>query len=191
MPWPGFWRKYARADKFVIYGGSPFTRRDTQNRVKLDGTWLTLPVVKADRDTLNSEMQIAEGGVQHVIDVLKSKHKVWPLFKRVEPVVSLMEQLRDTTSMMALNVALLQLIAQMLGMPDKFVLNFEHPKGETADERLWNLLQSTEDGGVYVAGQGGKNYMGNPPAGWTVEFIDSSTCQDSSVVELIGKGLYD
>lgn len=106
LPWVGFWNKFMMADRFVILAGVQFERGGYQNRVKVDQSWATIPVVGADfpkiRDVKIADMRAPA----KVARTLTQRYARSPYRHRVGRVIEILEKVSNE-SLLMLNVELI------------------------------------------------------------------------------------
>lgn len=74
FPYAGYWRLLQAADVFVVFDCVQFLRRGRIHRCELpDGTWLTLPLAPAPRDTPISAMRLAPDARARFDDRLRAQ----------------------------------------------------------------------------------------------------------------------
>lgn len=114
IPYPGYFRLFAKADVFVVLDDVQFTRRGRLHRNQLlnqngKGEWLTLPLAKAPQDVKINQLEWHEGA-QEMWDERLAR---FPLMEVEHPLLSKIRTLSDTPC--GYNVALLQMITKQLG----------------------------------------------------------------------------
>lgn len=162
LPWLGYFDKIHQADLFILLDNVQFKKNEWQNRNRIRTSqgpqWLTVPVLHHFGQTI-SEVQINQKipwARNHLkaleLNYCKAPHydSIMPLFKDVFD--------RPWENLAEINIHLIRLIADYLGITTKIVLASEYVTTNTSTARLIELCVHTGTE-VYLAGADGKNYM--------------------------------
>lgn len=195
LPWSGFWNKVDAADVFVIYAGVKFDRGDYQQRVKLGGSWLTVPVPKDQHSALIKDVTIADTSALKKIARSLRQHcmsKKNPFGDRLGPVVKTLEMWpASRKSLLDLNFELLMDVRDILGIRTLFDFDLDYRelgKVENLDACLADM--NFHEPFVYLSGAAAKDYMGfdslKSPAETRFQLLSGGISADS-VVQLIAQ----
>ena len=163
MPWSNLFSKMACCDHFVFLDTVQYVRRSYQNRNKFKYSggekWLTVPVVKAEREDLINTISIDNSSdwKKAHISFLQMAYRNAPHYKTVIDLVNKIyanpwENLSD------LNCSLTIEIARYLEFSNSFIKASELEDQKGKSERILSLckqLKATE----YIAGTGSKSYL--------------------------------
>lgn len=185
MPWEGFFDKAYHADKVVLWTSVQFTRRDYQHRVKVDGEWVTLPIIKAPQKTPIQDIMVDGDRLEDALSAFtakltpEEKSKLWVLYRK------------GTYPLLAITVPTILMMATWLGMDlTKFRLMQSKNQGDTPEERLAYILEPYGSG-EYLVGHGAANYLdASQLPGWQVmvpEF-NREVSADSMILPLMREG---
>jgi hypothetical protein len=167
FPWLGYFDKIARADVFIVLDDAQHqkTGSNWSSRVKLlvSGAprWVTAPTSRpAHGVVMLDEVEWAPGPWrQKLLKTLELNYRKAPYFGEtfalIEPLVR-----NEEPRLAAYNLHALQAIARALGLADRFVLASALEVGETATERLVQLVQRAGCD-TYLAGGGADGYQQN------------------------------
>ena len=165
LPWAGLWYKVLSADVYVLYCGVKFDQADHQHRVTVNGSWLTLPVEKGQRNAMIKDVRLAENfrpGLDKIATTIrqtcmgrKMRHG-----HRLGPIVETIEKW-NTPWMVDLNNALFMSMMLALGLVRDVRVDME-VRDEEKIEKLDSCLAAMMWQGpfMYLAGGGGLDYMG-------------------------------
>jgi hypothetical protein len=174
---------------FLIMGGVDFNWRDTQNRVTFDGHLATIPIVNTTKHGPIRDVLIAhEETLPAIADRMSKTYRgaKYPYAKRLEGLIETMKMMESQASLMMVNVMLHRVVAELLRIHTKTVVDTAPTAGETTTERLTALILRYDDAPVYYAGSGAKNYLMRyrPSYPVMVQYPRTDLCQDS-VVQVI------
>lgn len=184
IPWIGFWNKLIIADLFVFAGGTDFSIRDYEHRVKLHGAWLTLPIDKTTSRGKIKEVRLLD--MSDVCDRLRKELcvKRYKYHHRIEPVIETIstysgKYLHD------MNVALLKQVAKILGVSTRLCIDDNIPLEKTKSLRLSARLSRHAKEFEYLSGPGGKNYLTDEfPFSISYQTVKEGVCTDT-ILQLI------
>lgn len=162
LPWAGLFEQLKLADIFVHYDDAQFTKGGFLNRVQVktaDGfSWLTVPVLYHSGASM-SDTQIETTSawqkkhfatLQNVLSGLP--HAEWVL-EEMKPLL-----FASYPSIAALNIALFEKMAIMIGLKKRFLLSSEMDVSGTSSEKVLNLVKAL-NGTRYITGLGARNYL--------------------------------
>jgi len=164
LPYPGFFYKMLKADKFILVDHVQFEKKNFQNRNKIqirDGSiWLTVPVItkgkrfqKINEVEINNELPWAEN---HWKAIMLS-YKNTPFF---EEHADFFEQLykKKWVKLVDLNLEIIKYIAEQLEIKKELLLSSDFDFKKNKDELLVEMCQKTNSD-TYLSGKGGKAYV--------------------------------
>lgn len=158
LPYSGFWFKMATCDAFVLSVHDQFQKHGYQRRVTMRGAWCSHQLVGKPALTPINTIEVAEGWQRRITDVIRGRYTGAKHFSSRG--VELVDRILDAegTRLDEVNMAMIEIVRDMLGITTPLVVT-DPPVG-AATERL--IEQVTMVGGTsYLAGQGGKSYMGD------------------------------
>lgn len=187
LPWVGFWNKAWSADQFIHLDNVAYSRGDFFNRCKVDGNWLTLPILHKG-ETLK-ETRFDRKAVPKVLRALDQalcsaknpgRHAVAPILEAMEGYTG--------DSLNELNLILIQAVSRALGLVTAYVHALPLV-GNTTTARLRNLLLTVSGPDVlYLSGGGGERYMDMAEFIYPTKFQRVIDAYDgNSVLQLIAR----
>ena len=162
LPYSGFWFKMATCDTFILSVHDQFQKHGYQRRVKMRDAWCSHQLVGKPALVPINTVEVAEGWQQRIADVIRgrytgSKHFATRGEKLVDEILSCRGRMLDEV-----NIAMIEVVRDMLGIETP--LTVTDPPSKAGTERLMEQVQMV-GGTAYLAGQGGKAYMGEAPEG--------------------------
>ena len=160
LPYSGFWFKMATCDAFILSVHDQFQKHGYQRRVKMRGAWCSHQLVGKPALVPINTVEVAEGWQQRIADVVRGRYAGPRHFatrgsELVERILSCEGRMLDEV-----NIAMIEVVRDMLGITTPLVVT--DPPTQAATERL--VEQVLMVGGTsYLAGQGGRAYMGDDP----------------------------
>jgi hypothetical protein len=164
LPWLGYFEKMARADVFVLLDNVQFKKNEWQNRNRIRTAnppglqWLTVPVLHCHGQRIN-EVKLnpdVNWRLQHRKAIEMSYARApflaefWP---RLRPVYD-----REWASLGELNIAVVKLLAELLGIRTKIAIASELPVVSEKTARLIDICRAVGCD-TYLAGAGSAEYM--------------------------------
>lgn len=166
LPWLGYFNKMARSDIFVIFDDVQLARGKsfaTRNRVKTanDVPWLTVPVKEKDELRLIKDALIVRDGKWQKKHwrTIQLSYKKAHYFDRYEAEFS---RIYDTPweKLSELNVALIKLIRDLLGIKTTLVLSSEMNIEARGTEKIIAIIRNlAADKYITGEGEGSKRYI--------------------------------
>jgi hypothetical protein len=129
FPWVGFWHKVMSADAYVMYSGVQYRRSEYQNRVLVNGEWLTLPV-QGTLGTAIDELELDPRSVRKLGIRLRQTcmSRKWPFSHRLHSLVDLMGTW-DNPSFLDFHIASYRCLSLSLGVKTPMVVDTIHREG--------------------------------------------------------------
>ncbi len=162
LPWLGYFDKMARADVFVLLDNVQFKKNEWQNRNRIRNAqgwqWITVPVLH-DHGQLINEVRLnatVDWRKEHVRSIELNYGKA-PHFKAYWPKIRLIYD-QEWATLAALNMALVHVLADILGIETKIAVASELDVASTRTQRLVDICCRLECD-TYLAGAGGEDYM--------------------------------
>jgi hypothetical protein len=175
LPWGGFMNKMLWADIFVLRTGLRGHSTDLVNRVKLNGAWLTLPLMEAPEATPSRDRRIADNGdpTKKLLPALRQNlgSKKNPHAYRLDVFLSLLSQVKRGDFLLDVTLPLIGAMKAAFGLTTEIVCDPNPaPDIEGTADRLFAALGksfSHLDEYTYGAGGGAANYLTHytPPPG--------------------------
>ena len=169
--WLGFWAKIMQSDLFIVVSDWQFSNSSFEHRVKVEGSYLTLPVVdvseKKDKFPLLSDLMVKPTTKQ--VKTLEQSYlrKGCKNTEIIEKVISVFKKsVNQEVQLVALNTQIMMILLGYL--KPNFGVRFVHKEtidainGKTEDksERLLMLLsEHTPNYSQYLSGGGGLDYL--------------------------------
>lgn len=188
LPYSGFWFKMATSDAFVLSVHDQFQKHGYQRRVTMRGTWCSHQLVGKPSMVPINTVEVAEGWQARITDVIRGRYAGAPHFasRGAELVERILAS--EGSALDEVNIALIEIVRDMLGITTPLVVT--EPPARAATDRL--IEQVTMVGGTaYLAGPGGKAYMGDDAdarfaeAGIELLWADHVRSTDDSIVTLL------
>lgn len=191
LPWPGFWAKADVVSHLVLMSGVQYDKGQVSNRVRLDGQWMTLPV----QHTLTSQLSEVRFDPRHLRKITSTIRQTLMSGKnkyggRLERVITVLEETGSLGNLTTLNVALIECVADMLGIRARITHDSNPLIGEGKTARLEeflirNIPESSKGRATYLSGMGGKEYLE------AFSKFDTRYCtgvwEDCSILQLIAR----
>lgn len=160
FPYAGFFFKMWQADVFDLAAHDQFQSRGYQRRVKMRGSWCSVPVLKAPAGTPIRRVLLAPGAGKALRDTIIGRYRDAPYWKeRSAEVLSWVEEAPED-KLWTLNTMIITMTAKYLGIGTKLKI-CAPPQGTQLD----GILDVCRQYGAttYISGLGGKAYMGERP----------------------------
>lgn len=163
LPYLGYFHLIAEADVFVFLDDVQFARRSWQqrNRILSSGgeVMLSVPVQKADREALISEIEVADGEPWREKHLASVRHAYARRPHVAEGMAFLEAELgRPATRLADLNCGLIEAAARRLGLKAEFVRASALGASEHRSEHLLAICQAVE-ATDYLSPMGSHDYM--------------------------------
>ena len=164
LPWLGFFEQLQQVDLFVYYDDVQFEKGSWRNRNRIKGPtgpqWLTVPVlIKGQNFPLIRDVRINQAekwGKKHLKSIEQNYRKA-PYFEAYGPKLFAVIE-KGHEFLMDLNLELLSLLAEGLGITTPTVLASELGITGKKSERLLEILISL-GATTFYEGASGKNYI--------------------------------
>ena len=158
LPWAGFWNKFMMADTFVVLTGVQFERGGYQNRVKVDQSWATLPVVGSGDYPKIKDARIADMRAPgRVAKTLRQRYARSPCRHRVDRVLDVLDRVSND-NLMLLNVDLINAMRESFGLKHVDLEIDMKVRSGTVGENLTDVLRSA-GATYYLAGADTPKYL--------------------------------
>ncbi|MDR7252139.1 hypothetical protein J2X46_001115 [Nocardioides sp. BE266] len=160
LPYSGFWFKMATCDTFILSVHDQFQKHGYQRRVKMRDAWCSHQLVGKPALVPINSIEVAEGWQQRIADVVRGRYAGSKFFSTrgaelVDRILACEGRMLDEV-----NISMIEAVRDMLGIETPLVVT--DPPTHAATERLIEQVQMV-GGSAYLAGQGGKAYMGDDP----------------------------
>lgn len=188
LPYSGFWFKMATCDTFVLSVHDQFQKHGYQRRVRMREAWCSHQLVGKPAMVPINTVEVAEGWQQRITDVIRGRYAGAAHFGTRG--VELIDRIRAAEGQMLdeVNIAMIEIVRDLLGIATPLVVT--EPPTEAATERLIEQVRMV-GGTSYLAGQGGRAYMGDDPevrfaeAGLGLEWSQHQHVTGDSIVTLL------
>ena len=178
LPWQGLFDQLRHADVFVHYDDAQFTKGGFLNRVQIktpEGfSWLTVPAIHRSGETmLQTKFDMTKRWQEKHLAALKQTLASQPhsdaVLTAITPTI-----LASYDSLAALNIALFEQLAHLMGFTPRFVRSSGMGITAQASEKVQQVV-SAVGGTIYITGHGAKNYLDHELLerhGIATEYID-------------------
>lgn len=161
LPWIGFWNKLAQCETLISLEGVNYAHQDYQNRVRVLGAWLVLPVSHETKYGPIKDVRVMPVGLHLAGRSLWNRFMVkrFKYHERLEQMLTWMIDSQET-SLCQVNLKLMDYVEQILGLKLMTIHDEEKPNQYFSKTR--NLVQHVmryEEKPVYYAGQGTMEYL--------------------------------
>ena len=160
LPYSGFWFKMATSDAFILSVHDQFQKHGYQRRVTMRGAWCSHQLVGKPSMMPINEVEVAEGWQRRIVDVIRGRYAGSAYYRTRGRELSDRILACDGSLLHEVNIAMIEIVRDMLGITTPLVIT-EPPVG-AATERLIEQVKMV-GGSAYLAGQGGRSYMGDDP----------------------------
>ena len=166
MPWLGYFQKMASADVMVVLDAVSFSRGDYVNRNRIMGTsgsqFLTVPIKSFKLGTLINQISIGgdEWKALHLNSIQKSYIRT-PFFKDYFPEITEIIQNHHESSILNLDLNLINMFMKRLGITTKMILQSEieiFTNGSNLIHDICTYLRAD----TYISGPQGIQYLNLP-----------------------------
>lgn len=158
LPYSGFWFKMATCDSFILSVHDQFQKHGYQRRVKMRDSWCSHQLVGSPSMVPINSIEVAEGWQTRITDVIRGRYAGAPYFdsRGAELVGRILAS--EGRLLHEVNIAMIEIVRDMLDISTPLVIT--PPPTLAGTERLIEQV-TVVDGTSYLAGQGGKAYMGD------------------------------
>ena len=189
LPWGGFWSKLSKSDLLILMPNVQWDKGQVSNRVKILGSWVTLPVFVPE----NRILMDVTYDTRHISKIVRTLEQslLSRKFRYGERLQGVLEVLRttgvDQNNLTTLNTHLIRHISELLGMSAEIVVDTRPLVGNTTTARLRDFIlrNCTNLDITYLSGSGGRSYL-EPMFGITTVYHEGSW-EDCSIVQLIAQ----
>lgn len=167
MPWLGYFAKIARCDTFVVLDDVQFTQGNNKHnwtsRVRILGSngplWVSMPIVRSGAGPQKiCDLRTDEGNPRWLTKMVRTFREAYssaPYFEEAAPLLEILSAHR--ASVMETNVALINRIVELLGLPSRFVFSSQFLLESSSTQRLIDLVKAC-GGRTYLSGDGAMGY---------------------------------
>lgn len=188
LPYSGFWFKMATSDAFVLSVHDQFQKHGYQRRVTMRGTWCSHQLVGKPSMVPINTVEVAEGWQQRIVDVIRGRYAGSPYFNTRGR--ELVDRIRGSHGHLLheVNLSMIEIVKDMLDIDTPLLVT--HPPRRAGTERLIEQVLMV-GGTAYLAGPGGRSYMGEDPeskfalAGVELLWSDHQVTTGDSIVNLL------
>ena len=188
LPYSGFWFKMATCDTFILSVHDQFQKHGYQRRVTMRGSWCSHQLVGKPSMVPINTVEVADGWQNRIVDAIRGRYAGARYFdsrgtELVERILASEGRMLDEV-----NIAMIEIVRDMLGISTPLVVT--EPPTKAATERLIEQVQMV-GGSSYLAGQGGRAYMGDAPeayfreAGLELVWSDHQHTTGDSIVTVL------
>ena len=162
IPWPAYFMKIRRCEKFVILDSVDYQKNGIQNRNMIKtsngSSWLTVPVSRKTNQKIfetqiNNNIQWRK---KHWQSIYQSYNKS-EYFQKYSPEIEEFYS-RDWTNLSELNIFYLKAISKWMNLDTDFILASEMCLNEKGSELILEICKKV-GAKKYISGMGGKDYI--------------------------------
>jgi hypothetical protein len=170
LPYSGFWFKMATCDVFILSVHDQFQKHGYQRRVSMRGTWCSHQLVGRPSMVPIKDVEVAAGWQGRIVSAIQGRYAGAAHYgsrgaELTERILGCEGQLLHEV-----NIAMIEVVRDMLGVTTPLVVT--DPPHLAGTERLVEQVKMV-GGTSYLAGQGGRAYMGEQPeARFTEDGLD-------------------
>lgn len=164
-PYPGFFKKMARADVFILYDTAQYSKNGYHNRCQIKTprgpAWLTVPVRSPARRPIGEvEIDAATPWADRAWMTFETNYARALHFGAYATTLGQILRGRTWERLVDLNVRLLDFLREALGVTTKVVQasRLPPPASNDATGRILDLVHAV-GGTTYVSGAGGRDYL--------------------------------
>lgn len=161
LPYSGFWHKMLESDGMIIAVHDQFMKRGYQRRVRMRGSWCSVPLQANPHLVPISSVKVVDGWQMHLVNVIRGRYAGSRFWSPRGP--SLCDDIESCRGefLVDVNLQLIHLIRDRLGIATP-LLQTVPPKQHGLDRLIEQVL--AVGGTEYLSGPGGHAYMGECPA---------------------------
>lgn len=164
IPWKGVFDLINQVDEFVFLEDVQFTKRDwrTRNQIFYNSKkiWLSIPVKKANRETLLNSIEIDETQSWRTshYEKIKQSYSTSPFFDKYKWILDEIYNDDSIVNLSQFNIKITKLIAAELGIKTVMKISTDYSLKSLRDDKIINLCRILK-ADVYLSGPSGKNYL--------------------------------
>ena len=188
LPYSGFWFKMATCDVLVLSVHDQFQKHGYQRRVKMRDAWCSHQLVGRPSLVPINIVEVADGWQHRIADVIRGRYAGSRFFatrgaELIERVLAC-----EGVRLDEVNISMIDAVREMLGIRTPLVVT--EPPSHAATQRLIEQVMMV-GGTSYLAGQGGRAYMGDDAeavfaaAGLGLEWSDHEPSTGDSIVTVL------
>lgn len=162
LPYSGFWFKMATCDAFVLSVHDQFQKHGYQRRVMMRGAWCSHQLVGKPSMVPINTVEVAEGWQQRIVDVIRGRYAGAAYLGSRGSELTERILASEGRWLHEVNIGMIEIVRDMLGITTPLVVT--EPPAEAGANRLIEQVKLV-GGTSYLAGQGGRAYMGQDPEG--------------------------
>lgn len=165
LPYSGFWHKMAKADLFDLKIWDQYVHKGYQRRVTMNGSWVTLPLVKGPvTDPINIK-RVSDRAPAHLADQIVKQYThaarrppFWAVTgERVcDEILSI-----KTDLLWEFNFRLILLVRDLLGIQTPLTISRPAAPGLRGSAGVISVIQAFPGPVRYLSGVGARAYMGD------------------------------
>ncbi|MGE5554751.1 MAG: WbqC family protein [Methanocella sp.] len=162
LPWLGFFDKLSRCEVYVIYDDAQYQHGGFHNRNRIrtpqGWEWLTVPIKHGHPQIIKNVKIAGDQWKNKHLSSIKRHYQKTPYFQKYYPPIE--DAITSDHSMLIdLNLQLIKVFAEILGINVKMVRSSEFPYGGTEkNEKLVSMCKFL-GADTYLSGSGGRNYV--------------------------------
>jgi hypothetical protein len=158
LPYSGFWFKMATSEAFILSVHDQFQKHGYQRRVTMRGAWCSHQLVGKPSMVPINTIEVAEGWQARITDVIRGRYAGAPYFDSRGAELEERILASEGRRLDEVNIAMIEIVRDMLGITTPLLVT--EPPTRAATDRLIEQVAMV-GGTAYLAGQGGRAYMGD------------------------------
>lgn len=188
LPYSGFWFKMATSDAFILSVHDQFQKHGYQRRVMMRDAWCSHQLVGKPSMVPINTVEVADGWQRRMADVIRGRYAGARYFgsRGTELVDRILAS--EGRLLHDVNIAMIEVVRDMLGIQTPLLVT--PPPRSAASDRLIEQVKMV-GGTTYLAGPGGRSYMGDDPEahfaehGLGLEWSPHRRSTDDSIVTVL------
>ncbi len=164
LPYSGFFHKMAKADIFDLKIYDQFANRGYQRRVRMRGSWATLPLEKGSSRDPICVKKLQAGAAEVLVETIRNRYEKSnkaAYWDRHGPAICDEILSIKTDLLWEFNFRLLLLVRDILGLETPISISRPASPGLRGSDGIISVMRLFNTPMTYLSGTGAKTYMGD------------------------------